>query len=521
MKKVLHILVFMLTAAGVTAQTLIPDVNFEQELISQGIDSDGIVNGQVATGDIAILTTLDVAASNISDLTGIEDFAALQVLYCNNNNLTFLNVTTLSNLTELNCSNNPALGSIDVSQNGDLEILRCSNTGLTALDITSNLFLLELYVNFNQLTGLNTSFNAGLGILQCNNNQITGLDLSINDLLTELLCSDNSLEGMIDLTQNPQLISFNATGNGSLYCIQVANVAAANAGMDIYAGWNKDPLAEYSANCLDVVTYVPDDVFEQYLIDQLLDDELDNYVLTTRIVDVTTVDVTSSGVADLTGIEDFAALEELYCANNQLTSLDVSQNTTLFVLDCSANQLTDLTLNTALSDLLCDNNQLTTLDVSQNTNLSALNCSNNQLSGSLLLNGLNMLTIFNAVNNPALTCIQVDDAAAANAGMGQYALWVKDVTAMYSENCAMSFGDFALEESSIIVYPNPASHEIYLVLPSQLRKVVIYTMQGQEALESASEVINVEKLPEGLYFVMIQTVENRRFYKKIVVSGSR
>jgi Leucine-rich repeat (LRR) protein len=49
--------------------------------------------------------------------------------------------------------------------------------------------------------------------------------------------------------------------------------------------------------------------------------------------------------------------------NNQLTSLDVSQNTALTELDCNDNQLTSLNVsqNTALTYLDCSDNQLTSL----------------------------------------------------------------------------------------------------------------------------------------------------------------
>ena len=66
-----------------------------------------------------------------------------------------------------------------------------------------------------------------------------------------------------------------------------------------------------------------------------------------------------------------AALTDLNCNANQLTSLDVSMNTALTSLSCSYNQLTtlDVSKNTALWYLGCNENQLTSLDLSNNTNL--------------------------------------------------------------------------------------------------------------------------------------------------------
>ncbi|MDT8418283.1 MAG: putative metal-binding motif-containing protein, partial [Lutibacter sp.] len=104
-------------------------------------------------------------------------------------------------------------------------------------------------------------------------------------------------------------------------------------------------------------TYVPDDNFEQALIDLGYDTILDNYVLTSNINTRTYLNVNyyegySSGkIADLTGIGGFTALETLECNYNQLTSLNVSNNTALTSLYCNYNQLTSLNVsnNTALT----------------------------------------------------------------------------------------------------------------------------------------------------------------------------
>ena len=68
-------------------------------------------------------------------------------------------------------------------------------------------------------------------------------------------------------------------------------------------------------------TYVPDNNFEQALIDLGYDTILDDSVLTTNISGVTSLNVGENEISDLTGIEAFAALTQLECWNNQLTSL--------------------------------------------------------------------------------------------------------------------------------------------------------------------------------------------------------
>ena len=108
------------------------------------------------------------------------------------------------------------------------------------------------------------------------------------------------------------------------------------------------------------------------------------------------------------------ALTKLSCGLNPLTALDVSKNTALTSLTCSYNQLTalDVSKNTALTDLYCHKNQLTTLNVSKNTALTRLFCFNNQLttldvSKNTALKELNcsdnQLTTLDVSKNTALT----------------------------------------------------------------------------------------------------------------------
>jgi len=104
----------------------------------------------------------------------------------------------------------------------------------------------------------------------------------------------------------------------------------------------------------------------------------------------------SLGITDLTGIEAFTNITELYCGFNQLTSLDVSQNTALVYLYCYSNQL------------------------------NCLNVKNG--------NNLNFI-FFNAGSNPNLLCIQVDDPAWSTTN------WTYiDSTATFNSNCPSTCG---------------------------------------------------------------------------------
>jgi Leucine-rich repeat (LRR) protein len=124
----------------------------------------------------------------------------------------------------------------------------------------------------------------------------------------------------------------------------------------------------------------PDANFRSYVSSK--DTNGDGYLSNSEIAAVETISIYNKSIASLEGIEFFTALTYLNCSNNQLTSLDLSQNTALSNLDCSRNQLTslDVSQNTALTTLYCQRNQLTSLDVSHQPSLQNLSCFLNQIS---------------------------------------------------------------------------------------------------------------------------------------------
>ncbi len=168
--------------------------------------------------------------------------------------------------------------------------------------------------------------------------------------------------------------------------------------------------------CTAQQTFVPDDNFEQALIDLGYDDILDNFVLTSNINSVTDLDVTWKNISDLTGIEGFSSLTFLNVGFNQLTSLDLNQNTSLQHLFCEVNQLTDLNVsqNSFLIDLYCRGNQLTNVDLTHNTILQSLKIPSNQLQNMDLSN--NILLRHLDVGNNELTDLNLN----GNTGLREF-----------------------------------------------------------------------------------------------------
>ncbi|MDC0459594.1 hypothetical protein OAM07_02455 [Crocinitomicaceae bacterium] len=138
------------------------------------------------------------------------------------------------------------------------------------------------------------------------------------------------------------------------------------------------------------------------------------------------------------------ALTNLFCSNNQLTSLDLWQNSALSILSASHNQIAslDLSQNSALTQLNFRGNQLTTLDVSQNAYLNLLWCYNNELICLNLKNGNNInFLAFQAINNPNLTCIEVDDDVWSTTNWTPTGGNIDEIAA-FSMNCNNDCTDF-------------------------------------------------------------------------------
>ena len=271
MKKELLILLClpMIGFGQFNLKTYVPDDNFENYLEANSMGDGIALNDSVNTLSVEMLMSLDVSNENISDLTGIEDFTVLSSLKCYSNQLTSLDVSNNIYLTALRCQSNQ-LTSLDVSQNTALNSLFFYSNFLTGIDVSNNTALTYLYGHSNQLTSLDVSQNTDLYFLKCENNQLTSLDVSTNTALQHLHCYSNQLTSLdvsndtalielhcqdnqltsLDLRNGNNMnmptftISFNATNNSNLYCIDVDNVAWSTANLIYIDSWTS-----FGTNC--------------------------------------------------------------------------------------------------------------------------------------------------------------------------------------------------------------------------------------------------------------------------------
>ena len=166
-----------------------------------------------------------------------------------------------------------------------------------------------------------------------------------------------------------------------------------------------------SANLFGQNVYIPDANFKAYLVgNNAINTNSDTEIQLSEASAFTgTIDCNGQNIYDLTGVEAFTALTELYCYTNYLTSLNVSSNIALESLHCSGNQIPslDISSNTALIFLNCQGNQIGSLDLSNTTALEAIYCGLNQLT-SLDLSSNTSLTFLDCFGNQ-LTYLDVSN----------------------------------------------------------------------------------------------------------------
>jgi Leucine-rich repeat (LRR) protein len=271
----------------------IPDAAFKSALVSDySINTNYDSEIQCSEAE-AFTGTMNVSNYGISDLSGIEAFTNLTILYCSYNSLTNLDITSNTALEYLDCSNN-WLTSLNVSGVTNIGNINCAYNQLSSLDVHSNTNLNQLYCSYNQLTNLDVSaIITNFTSLLCNNNLLTSLDVSHNTNLTQLACGNNLLTSL-DVSHNNAISQLLCENNQLTGLIFPTSTAILGDGLDC------------SGN------------------------------------QFTSLDLSA-----------FTLLTSLNCSNNLITTLDLSENTQLNSLYCYNNQLTSLNLKNGNNTAIC------------------------------------------------------------------------------------------------------------------------------------------------------------------------
>ena len=395
--------------------TNFPDVNFRNYLLTN------YPKGYITTSELANLTTLNVSNLGISSLTGVKLLTNLVNLICYSTNLGSLNVSGLTNLEYLDCTNNPALSSLNVSNCTALKELYCYNTALTSLTVTtctaletlncSRTPLTELrvpnmpnlktlYVNnctmlqylycYNnpKMTKVNVTGCTALKSLSCYQNPVFTTFSGLADCmaLQNLMCYDCALTSLDEVQSLPnlallscmnnRLTSLTLTNKNSLtdvYCYnnpQLTTLTVAyNPALVNFNSSNCTALTTLTAYYNDLTTFIITGCSALQELRCYNNANLQSITGLSSCTALTYVDCEDCAINTLSGIQNASNIATIYARNNQLTTLTVSGKSKLKTLRVSG--------NTGLASLYCYNNALTSLNVSGCTALANLYCYEN------------------------------------------------------------------------------------------------------------------------------------------------
>jgi len=397
-------LILSVITCFLTAQNVhIPDPNFKAYLVTdKNINTNRDNEIQVSEAK-AYNGGINCQNRKISDLTGIEAFVSIRSLFCDWNNLTSLDVSSNTKITYLSCSYNKLNSISDLCNNPKLTNLNLGDNKLTYLDVSKNTELTNLDISENNLTSFDVSNNTKLFFLRCQKNRLATIDVSMLVDLKSFACYNNELSSLnIKNGNNSKITFFMVINNPNLKCIQVDDATYST------TKWkDKDPYVTFSEDCdyptspSSEIVYIPDPNFKAYLIgNKNINTNQDNEIQVSEAKAYNgVIDCSNKKISDLTGIEAFVNVKNMFCYSNKISHLDLSKNINLKLIDCGNNNLTSLNLtsNNNLIDIHCGKNKLSYLDLRGNTNLKWLHCDNN------------ILTDLDLHNNTALTDLKCNN----------------------------------------------------------------------------------------------------------------
>ena len=284
--------------------TNFPDAKFRAVISGSDYDRNG--DGYLSAKELGETINIHCEGMGIKSVKGVEFFTDLQGLWCNDNEISSMDLSKNKDLRGVWCSGNN-FKTLDFSNNPELVWVFCFECKLTSINVSKNPKLAFLEINTNPLKKLDVTHNPELEHLTCGSCGLTSLDLSRNPKLAHLDAFRNKLK-KLDVTHNPKMKRLDIWDNPGLGSIDVTK----NPGLQYY-------------NCANN--------------------------------DVKSINVTKN-----------PELQKLICSYNGIKTLDLTHNPKLVYLDCAVNQIgkLDLSKNCYVYFLQAFTNSFTKLDIGYN-----------------------------------------------------------------------------------------------------------------------------------------------------------
>ncbi|GGG38992.1 T9SS type A sorting domain-containing protein [Bizionia arctica] len=302
------------------------------------------------------------------------------------------------------------------------------------------------------------------------------------------------------------------------------------------------------------ITLIPDAIFETRLVNAGIDTDgaVNGQMLTADANSFTgLLSLSNRGISDLTGIEAFTNITALNVDWNNITNLDLTNNTLLTSVNatgCSLLTSLNVTGLTNLSEMLFAGASLASLDVTTNSGLTFLNIRYNNVTSldlsqnhiittvHLKDNGLTYLDLrngnqdnmiyFDSDDNHNLPCIFFDDSSVID--IDEHIVWFfDDLTLCMVDNeaqCSSCLQTLSINdtiETAFNMYPNPANGLLHITTKLPHAVVSIYSITGKviltKNLTDTDNLIDVSELASGLYLARFSS-DNQIDTKKLVIN---
>ena len=405
------------------------------------INSDGYA--MMTSQHVNQVTALDFRwmGYTITESTGIENFVNLQYLYFN-----------AANMTKCDLSKNIALKEVDLAFNK-----------FTELDLSANVNLEYIYLSgCKKMTSLNISTCSALKYLYANScGSLASLDVPNKSNLLALGYSSTNLS--FNVAEFPSLIELNCayTGLTELDITPLTNLEYLDCeqGSTLMLTLTDEQKVKWDASwssnnsnvtlqnfTTDVVTIENPELstaLQAVLGGGNVTINSNGYAVMTKeyVESVQTLDFGyGRNISSLKGIEYFKNITYLRICQANLSECDLSQNTSLSMVNLNMNQLKDVDFskNTALTEISISNNQLEELNLENNQNLTFINCGTNPTLSSLSVSSCTNLTTL-WVGGTALTSLvlpnpeKIGDLQYYSTGLS---FDLSKFTGLYNLNCA-------------------------------------------------------------------------------------
>lgn len=396
-------------------------------------------------------------AKHSVDAKSITIYGDLVALFCYENDLTELDVTTQSNLQRLSVADNK----------------------LTTIDLSGNPLLESLWVQNNQLTQLDLTQQRILDNLNCSNNKLSDITFPEQCPLMRLEMENNQFK-TLDLTHTPGLSLLNANGNQltSFDCSQIPEVS-----------WLK--LANNQLVSID-----PSGLSELMML------HLYGNKLTTL------------------PLGEMEWLTSIMASNNQISSIDLSGCTELEQLNLSGNPISTIDLKPCvnMSWINLSHCQLSEIDLTSLELLEQVSLAYNNLTELALPKNCEDLVIVDVEGNKIrLKAMQalIDQLPVREYDLGE--LYVVAEDSLYNNAISTEQVD-QVKDKNWQVFASTKSDPKYLVFLGYTMHPVSLTV-GEHGSAAIVNYLPYDQVPEGIRLQLEVTPDKGYTLQSVLVNG--